>query len=99
MHKDRTIEDLKNTILDMKLSKQNELCSDSIEELMSISSSLFENKNKEIKLLKNIIYNPNKKDLIEVSKISKKKLSEINEFYKKSQKIVEEELLQYIDYN
>jgi|JI9StandDraft_1071089.scaffolds.fasta_scaffold246738_2 hypothetical protein len=99
MHKDRTIEDLKNTILDMKLSKQNELCSDSIEELMSISSSLFENKNKEIKLLKNIIYNPNKKDLIEVSKISKKKLSEINEFYKKSQKIIEEELLQYIDYN
>lgn len=99
MYKDRTIEDLKNTILDMKLSKQNELCSDSIEELMSISSSLFENKNKEIKLLKNIIYNPNKKDLIEVSKISKKKLSEINEFYKKSQKIIEEELLQYIDYN
>lgn len=99
MHKDRTIEDLKNTILDMKLSKQNELCSDSIEELMSISSSLFENKNKEIKLLKNIIYNPNKKDLIEVSKISKKKLSEINEFYKKSQKIIEEELPSYIDYN
>ena len=99
MHKDRTIEDLKNTILDMKLSKQNELCSDSIEELMSISSSLFENKNKEIKLLKNIIYNPTKKDLVEVSKISKKKLSEINEFYKKSSKIIEEELLQYIDYN
>lgn len=93
MQKDRIIEDLKNTILEMKLSKQNQTYSEeSIEELMSVSTSLFNTKNKEIKLLKNIIYNPSKNDLIEVSKISKKKLKEINEFYKTSQKIIEEEL-------
>lgn len=93
MQKDRIIEDLKNTILEMKLSKQNQTYSEeSIEELMSISTSLFNTKNKEIKLLKNIIYNPSKNDLIEVSKVSKKKLREINEFYKASQKIIEEEL-------
>lgn len=93
MQKDRIIEDLKNTILEMKLSKQNQTYSEeSIEELMSVSTSLFNTKNKEIKLLKNIIYNPSKNDLIEVSKISKKKLREINEFYKTSQKIIEEEL-------
>ena len=93
MQKDRIIEDLKNTILEMKLSKQNQTYSEeSIEELMSISTSLFNTKNKEIKLLKNIIYNPSKSDLIEVSIVSKKKLREINEFYKASQKIIEEEL-------